>query len=127
MLAGCGSSRSGASRAAGGATQGGETQGGATQGGATRGGETQGGGTGVAASKAHPQAIEPTVGETPAAAVGGRMPVGDPNAHPVSLAEVKRELRIVRELNSLGSGHGFVFPIEPRSVVEPPSRSGSRH
>jgi murein DD-endopeptidase MepM/ murein hydrolase activator NlpD len=39
----------------------------------------------------------------------------------VPLAEVKRELKIVQELNSLSSGQGFVFPIEPQSVVEPPS------
>jgi murein DD-endopeptidase MepM/ murein hydrolase activator NlpD len=52
---------------------------------------------------------------------GGSDPIGDPNAHPVSLAEVKRELKIVQELNSLRPGQGFVFPIQPRSVVEPPS------
>jgi murein DD-endopeptidase MepM/ murein hydrolase activator NlpD len=37
------------------------------------------------------------------------------------LAEVRRELKIVQELNSLGQGQGFVFPIQPQSVVEPPS------
>ncbi len=47
--------------------------------------------------------------------------MGDPNAHAVSLAEVKRELKIVQELNSLGAGQGFVFPIWPKSVVAPPS------
>jgi murein DD-endopeptidase MepM/ murein hydrolase activator NlpD len=71
--------------------------------------------------RAHPQAIEPSVGAQPAAAAGGSDPVGDPNAHPVSLAQVKRELKIVQELNSLHPGQGFVFPIQPRSVVEPPS------
>ena len=37
-----------------------------------------------------------------------------------ALAQVKRELKIVQELNSLRPGQGFVFPIQPRSVVEPP-------
>ncbi len=70
--------------------------------------------------QAHPQAVEPTVGAAPIAA-GGTDPVGDPNAHAVSLAEVKRELKIVQELNSLGAGQGFVFPVLPQSVVAPPS------
>lgn len=70
---------------------------------------------------AHPQAIEPSVGDQAAAVVTPGAPVGDPNAHAVSLAEVKRELKIVRELNSLSSGQGFVFPLQPLSVVEPPS------
>ena len=69
---------------------------------------------------AHPQAIDPTAGEAlpsyPAA-----NPVGDPNARAPSLAEVRRELKIVQELNSLGAGQGFVFPLIPRSVVAPPS------
>jgi murein DD-endopeptidase MepM/ murein hydrolase activator NlpD len=77
-------------------------------------------GAGATALKAHPQAIEPTVGDAPAA-LGGPAPVGDPNAHAVSLAEIKRELVIVKELNSLGSGQGFVFPILPQSVIEPPT------
>src|SRR5438270_14035965 len=46
--------------------------------------------------RAHPQAVEPTVGQS-AAAVSSD-PVGDPSAHPVSLAEVRRELKIVQEL-----------------------------
>ncbi|MDQ6744556.1 MAG: M23 family metallopeptidase [Actinomycetota bacterium] len=69
---------------------------------------------------AHPQAVEPSVGDQPEPGAGGA-PVGDPSAHAVSLAEVRRELAIVRELNSLGAGQGFVFPIAPLSVVEPPS------
>jgi murein DD-endopeptidase MepM/ murein hydrolase activator NlpD len=70
--------------------------------------------------QSHPQAVEPSVGGAPAA-VGTTDPVGDPNAHAVSLAEVKRQLKIVQELNSLGAGQGFVFPILPRSVVVSPS------
>jgi murein DD-endopeptidase MepM/ murein hydrolase activator NlpD len=80
------------------------------------------GGTGQPPSlnlKAHPQAVEPSVGDAPSA--GGADPVGDPTAHPISLAEVKRELKIVQELNSLGARQGFVFPIVPQSVASPPS------
>jgi len=78
--------------------------------------------------KAHPQVVEPTAGSAAqpySAQPPGGAPVGDPNAHAPSLAEVKRELRIERriaqELNSLDAGQGFVFPVEPPSVVEPPS------
>jgi murein DD-endopeptidase MepM/ murein hydrolase activator NlpD len=35
--------------------------------------------------------------------------------------ELKVEQKIASELNSLSSGQGFVFPIQPLSVVEPPS------
>jgi hypothetical protein len=75
---------------------------------------------GDSALHAHPQSIEPTVGEVPATSTLTD-PVGDPNAHAVPLAEVKRELKIVQELNSLQPGQGFVFPIEPLSIVEPPA------
>jgi murein DD-endopeptidase MepM/ murein hydrolase activator NlpD len=47
-------------------------------------------------------------------------PVGDPSARAVPLEEVKRELSIAQELNSLNAGQGFVFPLAPLSVVEPP-------
>src|SRR5436190_5832848 len=70
--------------------------------------------------KAHPQALEPTVGEAPIAS-SGTAPIGNPNAHAVPLSEVRRELKIVQELNALGAGQGFVFPIEPQSTIEPPS------
>ena len=73
------------------------------------------------ALEAHPQAIQPTVGEQAAVSAAASAPVGDPSAHAVSLAEVKRELKIVQELNALGSRQGFVFPIRPASVIEPPS------
>jgi murein DD-endopeptidase MepM/ murein hydrolase activator NlpD len=75
--------------------------------------------------QAHPQAVEPTAGATPAYATAADTPVGDPNAYAPSLAEVKHELavqkRIAQELNSLSPGQGFVFPIAPLSAVEPPS------
>ncbi len=71
--------------------------------------------------RSHPQAVEPTVGEQAAVSATGSDPVGDPNAHAVSLTEVKRELKLVQELNSLNPGQGFVFPISPLSVVAPPS------
>jgi murein DD-endopeptidase MepM/ murein hydrolase activator NlpD len=76
--------------------------------------------TATAARQAHPQAIEPSVGDAPIAS-GGVDPVGDPKAHAISLAEVRRELKIVQELNSVGAGQGFVFPISPQSVLAPPS------
>jgi murein DD-endopeptidase MepM/ murein hydrolase activator NlpD len=78
---------------------------------------------GVSAGRAHPQAIQPVAGDAPSSIAAGSPvdPIGDPNAHPVSLAEVKRELVIAGELNSLNAGQGFVFPIQPRAVVEPPS------
>jgi hypothetical protein len=44
-------------------------------------------------ARARPQAIEPTAGVEPVT-VTPQDPVGDPNAHPPSLAEVKRELRL---------------------------------
>jgi murein DD-endopeptidase MepM/ murein hydrolase activator NlpD len=76
--------------------------------------------------RAHPQAIQPSAGATAQSyAGGGGTPLGDPSAHAPSLAEVRRELKIeqqiAQELNSLTSGQGFVFPLQPRSVVEPPS------
>lgn len=73
----------------------------------------------------HPQAIQPAAGSAPQAYGPVSPGVGDPNAHAPSLAEVKRELKleqeVARELYSVGGGAGFVFPIQPLSVVEPPS------
>jgi hypothetical protein len=77
---------------------------------------------GPPALHAHPQAINPTAGQSGQSGSGtAPLPVGDPNAHAVSLAEVKRELKIAQELNSLNVGQGFVFPIQPLSIVAPPS------
>jgi murein DD-endopeptidase MepM/ murein hydrolase activator NlpD len=78
--------------------------------------------------KAHPQVVEPVAGAA-AQSVGGsapsQAPVGDPNAFAPSLGQVKHELKveqqIASELNSLSTGQGFVFPLQPLSVVEPPS------
>jgi murein DD-endopeptidase MepM/ murein hydrolase activator NlpD len=70
--------------------------------------------------RAHPQAVEPTVGGAPAAD-DPVTPIGDPNAHAISLAEVRRELKLAQELNSLRANQGFVFPIVPQSIVAPPS------
>ena len=53
--------------------------------------------------------------------VAGTAPVGDPSAHAQSIEQVKRELKIAQELNSLNAGEGFVFPMAPLSVVEPPN------
>ena len=75
--------------------------------------------------RAHPQAVNPTAGSAPAYEAAASDPVGNPNAYAPSLTTVKQELatekRIVQELNSLSAGQGFVFPIAPMSVVEPPS------
>jgi hypothetical protein len=76
--------------------------------------------------QSHPQAVQPAVGDAPKSYLGGGdAPIGDPNAHAPTLAEVRRQLKIeqkvAQELNSLGAGQGFVFPIQPLSVVEPPS------
>jgi hypothetical protein len=103
-LAGCGSSAVGAGAGAGGAGGAGEDQ-------------AASGGTAV---HAHPQAVDPAAGAV-IPSYSTDTPVGDPTAHAVSLAEVKRELKIVQELNSLNAGEGFVFPLAPLSIVEPPS------
>jgi murein DD-endopeptidase MepM/ murein hydrolase activator NlpD len=74
---------------------------------------------------AHPQVVEPTVGGPEPVFTPPQSPIGDPNARAMSLSEVKRllveEQKIAADLNSMSSGQGFVFPIEPLSVVEPPS------
>ena len=93
-------------------------------------GASSGGGNASGAAalglQSHPQAIQPAAGAAaPSETGGGGTPLGDPNAHAPSLAQVKRELKleqkVAQELNSLGAGQGFVFPIQPLSVVEPPS------
>jgi murein DD-endopeptidase MepM/ murein hydrolase activator NlpD len=72
--------------------------------------------------QAHPQAVEPAPGAVlPSPSLDSPTPVGDPNAHAQSLAEVRRQLKIVQELNSLGAGQGFVFPLQPQSIAVPPS------
>jgi len=86
------------------------------------------GATGAAALglQARPQVVQPIAGSAAeSAAVSSGIPVGDPNARPPTLAEIKRELKveqaIAQELNALDVGDGFVFPIQPLHVVEPPS------
>lgn len=101
-LAGCGSSSSG---------------------GSSGGTENGAGGLGL---QSHPQAIQPSAGvAAPAYGQPTATPVGNPHAHAPSLAEVRRELKIeekvAQELDSLSAGQGFVFPIQPLSVVEPPN------
>jgi murein DD-endopeptidase MepM/ murein hydrolase activator NlpD len=67
--------------------------------------------------------IEPQAGA--AAQVQGTAapsdPVGDPNAYAPPLSVIKQDLKIVAELNSLGAGQGFVFPMAPLSIVAPPA------
>jgi murein DD-endopeptidase MepM/ murein hydrolase activator NlpD len=103
----------------------------ASGGGSASGGSSSGGSNASGAAalgfQGHPQVVQPTAGAAAPsdAATGGPPPVGDPNAHAPSLAEVKQELKeeqkIAQELNSLSAGQGFVFPIEPLSVVASPS------
>ena len=71
----------------------------------------------------HPHAIEPAAGEVSAPAPGGPGFAGsDPTAHAPSDAQIRRELRaeIRAEIDIQGSG-GFFFPIQPLSIVSPPS------
>lgn len=99
----------------------------ASGGGSSSGGGANAGGAGALGFQAHPQAVQPIAGAAaPAdAASGGPTPVGDPNAYAPSLTEVKQQLKeeqkVAQELNSLNAGQGFVFPIQPLSVVEPPA------
>jgi murein DD-endopeptidase MepM/ murein hydrolase activator NlpD len=102
----------------------------ASGGGSAGGGSSSGSNAGGAAAlgiQGHPQAVQPVAGAAAPsdAATGGPPPVGDPNAHAPSLAEVRQELKqeqkIAQELNSLSAGQGFVFPVEPLSVVAPPT------
>jgi murein DD-endopeptidase MepM/ murein hydrolase activator NlpD len=62
-------------------------------------------------------------GDAPAAygVAATETPVGDPNAHAVPLEQIKKELKIAQELNSLNAGQGFVFPLAPLTVAAPPS------
>jgi murein DD-endopeptidase MepM/ murein hydrolase activator NlpD len=71
--------------------------------------------------RAHPHVVEPVAGAGASSDSTPSDPVGDPNAHPVSLAEVKRELAIEAELNALQPGEGFVFPMAPLTAAAPPS------
>ncbi len=105
--AGCGSGHVGA--ASGGSPSG------------TRRAQVKSAGASAGLPRARPQAVEPTIGQQAPVAAVGSDPIGDPNAHAVPLTEVKRELKLVQELNSLNPGEGFVFPIAPLSIVEPPS------
>jgi Peptidase M15 len=74
---------------------------------AAAGGDASRASPGVGPVRAHPQAVEPTAGIS--AASGGAeapTPVGDPQAHAPSLAEVKRELSI---LNRCGGATSSAF------------------
>jgi murein DD-endopeptidase MepM/ murein hydrolase activator NlpD len=78
------------------------------------------GAVGPVGVRSHPQVVEPQAGA--AAQVDSPSdPVGDPNAEATPLSVVKQDLKIVQELNSLGSGQGFVFPIAPLAAAESPA------
>jgi Peptidase family M23 len=91
--------------------------------GSAGGTHTAGGEPTALALQAHPQVVEPTAGSAAPIYGATTTPIGDPNAHAPSLAEVKHELKIeqkvAQELNTLGANQGWVFPIQPLSVVEP--------
>ena len=81
------------------------------------------GAVGPVGVRSHPHVVEPVAGagaQVDSTATPSD-PVGDPNAKPISLAEVRRELAIEQELNALQPGEGFVFPMSPLNVVEPPN------
>lgn len=76
--------------------------------------------------RSHPQAVQPAAGDNAQFnSDANGTPVGDPNAHAPSLAEIRRELKveqqIAKTLNLLQPGQGFVFPLYPISVASPPS------
>ena len=76
--------------------------------------------------RAHPQAVEPAAGSGASYYTDASgTPIGDPNAHAPSLAEVRHELKveqqIAKTLNLLQPGQGFVFPIQPVSAAAPPA------
>jgi murein DD-endopeptidase MepM/ murein hydrolase activator NlpD len=83
------------------------------------------GGVAALGLQPHPQVIQPAAGAAPQTYGPVTPGPGDPNAHAPTLAQVKAELKlekeVARELYSVGSGQGFVFPIQPLSVVEPVS------
>ncbi len=90
------------------------------------GGGNDPGGAAALGLQSHPQVIQPSAGSVAQSYDQGAInPVGNPNAHAPSLAEVKRELKIeqkvAQELNSLSAGQGFVFPVQPLNAVEPPT------
>jgi murein DD-endopeptidase MepM/ murein hydrolase activator NlpD len=72
-----------------------------------------------------PQAVDPAAGAVgdqgqPGQTSPAVISVGDPNAYAAPLSVVRRELKIVHELNRLGNGSGWVFPIQPESLAAPP-------
>src|SRR5947209_5504797 len=81
---------------------------------AASGNTAAGGAVGPVGVRSHPQVVEPQAGDV-AQVDEPNNPVGDPNAYAPPLSVIKQDLKIVSELNSLGAGQGFVFPIAPFS------------
>jgi hypothetical protein len=68
------------------------------------------------APSAHPQAIQPSAGAQ-AVVVAPSDPVGDPNAHPPSLDQVKRELRL-EVIYAPVTSAGYIDPLQYVTVWE---------
>ena len=88
-------------------------------------GDVGGTATGALGLRAHPQAIEPTAGLAATASASdpqAATPVGDPSAHARSLAEVKRELKILNMCGGATSdalAQPVVSPTGPGFVADP--------
>jgi murein DD-endopeptidase MepM/ murein hydrolase activator NlpD len=66
----------------------------------------------------HPRAVDPSAGVD----AGEGAPVGNPNAHAPTDAEIRQELAVVQSINkAIASPGGLVFPIQPVSVAVGPS------
>jgi hypothetical protein len=72
-------------------------------------------GTGAALPKAHPQAIQPTAGQS--AQVTPIDPIGDPHAHPPPLTEIKHELHL-QLVAARVTNDTYVNPLQFVSVWE---------
>lgn len=116
-LAGCGTAGSGGIGSGGGSGGGGGAPGGTASVPLHGRPQTVNPAAGVVANSGSGQTDQPV---STAQAGPATISVGDPNAHATPLAEVRRELRIVHELNQLGSGSGWVFPLQPLSLAAPP-------
>jgi hypothetical protein len=85
-------------------------------GGSTVGGDTTSSTSAASIPQAHPQAVEPTAGQQ-APAVTPDDPIGDPNAHPPTLAEVKHLLHL-QAIAVSANNATYINPLQYVSVWE---------